>query len=357
MTASRTLAPEELEAFGRELDAIRQEVVSDLGPRDVRHIRRVIRAVRAAELTGRVLLQVGIDPVSFAVGAAALSAAKILENMEVGHNVMHGQYDWTRDPELYGRSYEWDHVCTGDDWRHSHNYEHHTFTNILGKDRDLGYGMLRVDAAQTWHPAALAQPLGALLLAVLFQWGIGGYDLRIDEALAGKRRWRDVLARARPFLSKAAWQLARDYVFYPALAGPNAPRVVAGNLVANGARNVWTFVVIICGHFSDGVRVFHQDEVAHETRAGWYLRQLSGSANLEGGSLFHLFTGHLSHQIEHHLFPDLPASRYPEIAPRVRALCARHGQRYNTGSFARQLGSVVGRIVRHALPTRVAVQQ
>src|SRR5688572_14637099 len=115
-TESRVLPPEQIEAFGRELEEIRREVLADLGARDVAHIRRVIRAVRAAELAGRVLLHVGIDPVSFAVGAAALSAAKILENMEVGHNVMHGQYDWTRDPELDGKTYEWDHVCAGDDW-------------------------------------------------------------------------------------------------------------------------------------------------------------------------------------------------------------------------------------------------
>ena len=66
-------------------------------------------------------------------------------------------------------------------------------------------------------------------------------------------------------------------------------------------------------------------------------------------------TGHLSHQIEHHLFPDLPAHRYPEIAPRVRAICERYGLPYNTGSFGEQFGSVVGRIFRHALPERLRV--
>ena len=351
MTESRTLEREEIEAFGRELESIRQEVVADLGARDVAHIRSVMHAVRVAEIAGRMLLQLGVDPVSFAIGTAALSAAKILENMEVGHNIMHGQYDWTKDPELDGRSYEWDHVCAGEDWRHSHNYEHHTFTNILGKDRDVGYGIVRIDPSQPWHIGALAQPLWALLLALGFQWGIGGYDLRLDEALAGKQSWRKVFGRAGPFLTKAAWQLARDYLFYPALAGPNAARVFAGNLAANGVRNVWTFVVIFCGHFPEGVRVYREDEVATETRADWYLRQLNGSANLEGSRLFHVFTGHLSHQIEHHLFPDLPASRYPEMAPRVRALCAGYGQRYNSGSLLRQFGSVVGRILRHALPS------
>ena len=63
-----------------------------------------------------------------------------------------------------------------------------------------------------------------------------------------------------------------------------------------------------------------------------------------------MLTGHLSHQIEHHMFPDIPAARYPEMAPRVREICSRYEQGYNTGSFRRQLSSVIGRIARLSLP-------
>ena len=84
------------------------------------------------------------------------------------------------------------------------------------------------------------------------------------------------------------------------------------------ARNLWAFTIIFCGHFPDGVAQFTEDEADGESRGHWYLRQLLGSANLTGGRLFHLLTGNLSHQIEHHLFPDLPAHRYAEIAPEVR---------------------------------------
>ena len=347
---SRTLGDAEVDAFGRELDAVRRDVLVDLGARDVAHIRRMIRAVRVAAASGRLLLAGGVGPLSFALGAAALATAKILENMEVGHNVMHGQYDWTGDPELDGRAYEWDHACAAEDWRRTHNFEHHTFTNILGKDRDVGYGIVRIAAEQPWSPWHLGQPLYAALLALGFEWGIGGYDLRLDAWLAGAQSTAELRRRARPFLTKAAWQLGRDYVLFPALAGPNAARVWTGNLVANLARNVWTFAVIFCGHFPEGTRVYLEEEARDERRGAWYLRQLNGSANLEGGRLFHIMTGHLSHQIEHHLFPDLPASRYPEIAPRVRAICARYGQRYNSGSVPRQLASVASRIVRRALP-------
>ena len=349
-SASRPLTREEADALGRELDELRREVSASLGQPDVDHIRAVIRAARWAGAGGRVLLHAGLGPLSFAAGVAALATSKVLENMEVGHNVMHGQYDWTGDPELDSRTYDWDIVCPGDDWRHSHNYEHHTFTNVLGKDRDVGYALLRVSGAQPWHPLYLVQPVSALVLAFIFQWGVALHDLRLDEALTGKQSLRALRARARPFLAKARRQLAKDYLLFPALALWNAPRVLAGNLLANMARNLWTFAVIFCGHFPEGVRVYSEEETRGESRGQWYVRQMNGSANLDGSGLFHLMTGHLSFQIEHHLFPDLPAARYPEIAPRVRDTCARYGQAYHTGPFGRQLGSVVKSIVRHALP-------
>jgi fatty acid desaturase len=353
-TASRELTREEADALGRELDALREELVASLGQADVDHIRRVIRAARYAEAAGRLALHVGLDPVTFAAGVGALALSKILENMEVGHNVMHGQYDWTGDPELDSKAYEWDIACTGDGWRHSHNYEHHTFTNIVGKDRDIGYALLRVSAEQRWRVVYVVQPVSALVLAFIFQWGVGLHDLRLDEALRGEQSLAELRSRARPFLAKAGWQLAKDYALFPGLALWNAPRVLAGNLLANMLRNLWSFAVIFCGHFPEGVRVYKEEESRGETRGQWYARQLNGSANIEGGGLFHLLTGHLSHQIEHHLFPDLPAARYPSIAPRVRAICQRYGQAYNSGSFRKQLGSVIGRIFRHALPSAVA---
>ncbi|MEO7327346.1 MAG: acyl-CoA desaturase [Minicystis sp.] len=353
-TLSKRLSPAQAEAFGAELDALRNETLADLGQRDVDHIRFVLRVVRYAEVGGRLLLHFGIGPVSFALGAAALATSKILENMEVGHNVMHGQYDWTRDPALDARTYEWDIVCPGDDWRHSHNYEHHTFTNVLGRDRDVGYEILRVSDQQAWRPFHVFQPISAALLAMLFQWGVGMHDLRITRTLAGQQSVAELRRRARPFLRKAAWQLGRDYLLFPAIALGNAPRVLLGNAIANLTRNLWTFAVIFCGHFPEGVRIYREDEVEGEQHGDWYLRQLHGSANIEGGKLFHVMTGHLSHQIEHHLFPDIPAARYPEMAPRVRAICARYGQAYNTGSFARQLGSVAAKLVRNALPVAAA---
>ena len=35
------------------------------------------------------------------LGTVALAAAKCVENMELAHNVIHGQWDWMNDPEIH----------------------------------------------------------------------------------------------------------------------------------------------------------------------------------------------------------------------------------------------------------------
>lgn len=123
-----SLTPEQADAFGAELDAIRERVIADLGERDTTYIRKVIKAQRTLEVGGRALLFGGIFPPFWLAGTAMLGIAKILDNMEIGHNIMHGQYDWTGDPALSSKTFEWDNACPSDQWRHSHNYMHHTST-------------------------------------------------------------------------------------------------------------------------------------------------------------------------------------------------------------------------------------
>ncbi len=346
------LTQEQIEQLGRELDELRARIVADLGERDADYIRNIIRTQRGLELAGRALLELGFLPPAWIAGTAALSLSKILDNMEIGHNVMHGQYDWMKDPALDSKRFEWDTACPGDQWRHSHNYMHHTHTNVLGKDRDIGYGILRMSEDQPWRTRDLGNPVYATLLALLFQWGVALHDLEVDRIEAGEISWSDKRDIARAVLRKGRRQLLKDYVMFPLLAGPGAPFTLGGNMTANLARNVWSFMIIFCGHFPAGVEEFSEEEVQDETRGGWYLRQMLGSANLTGGRLFHILSGNLSHQIEHHLFPDIPAHRYAEIATEVREICERYGLPYNAGPLHKQFGSVVAKIVRLALPGR-----
>jgi fatty acid desaturase len=332
-----------LAEFGAELDELYVRTKADLGERDVRYIRRVIRAQRAFEIAGRALLFVPSPP-TWLLGTASLGVSKIIENMEVGHNVMHGQYDFANDPRLSGTTYEWDNVCPSDQWRHSHNFSHHTFTNVRGVDHDLGYRILRVDDRQPWRWYTLFQPLYAGTLALFFQWGVATHDVDPKNVEP---------AKVRGIRRKAVRQVLKDYVLFPLLAGPNALTVLAGNAVANLMRNVWAFSVIFCGHFPDGTETFPPEALENESRGAFYYRQILGSENFEGGWLLHFMSGHLSHQIEHHLFPDIPAHRYPEMSREVRAICERHGIPYNTATLGSQLLTVARKIFRLALPRQL----
>ena len=349
---SLSLSAEQLERLGEEMDAIRQRVLADRGQEDVDYIRGVIRVQRGLEAAGRGLLWAGVFPPAWLAGATALSLSKILDNMEIGHNVMHGQYEWTNDPKLSGKRFEWDTACPADQWRHSHNYMHHTHTNIVGKDRDIGYGVLRMSEDQPWKPYYLGNPVWATLLALFFQYGVALHDLEVERVVEGEVELSEKRDLLKGIWRKVRRQALKDYVFFPALSGPLLAFPLAGNAAANAVRNVWAFTIIFCGHFPEGTHEFSEEETEDETRGQWYRRQLLGSANLSGGRLFHILAGNLSFQIEHHLFPDLPANRYEEISVEVKEVCERYGLPYNVGPLHRQFGSVVRKICRLALPGR-----
>jgi NADPH-dependent stearoyl-CoA 9-desaturase len=348
------LTPEDIEAIGRELDAIRDDVIAKRGEPDAAHIRRMIKVQRGLELGSRAVLLFSLFPPAWLLGTAGLSVAKILDNMEIGHNILHGQYDWMRDPKIHSSTWEWDSASPAAQWKHSHNELHHRYTNVIGKDNDLGYGIMRVDEDQRWHPIFLAQPLWNFVNACFFQYGIAAYDLELGRNLQTKARRRDPKFRAalKQVRRKIGKQVLKDYVLHPALSGPSFLHTVAANATANLIRNLWTHSVIMCGHFPSGVETFEKSSIEGETRGEWYLRQMLGSANIDGGPLLHLMTGNLSHQIEHHLFPDLPSSRYAEIAPKIKDIFQRYGLSYTSGPLPRQVGSAWLKVIRLSLPNR-----
>ncbi|HEX3796164.1 MAG TPA: acyl-CoA desaturase [Acidimicrobiales bacterium] len=346
------LTDAQLDALGVELDALRAQVVSTLGAEDVKYIRRVIRTQRWAEVVGRASLFLGFLPPFWVAGAAALSLSKILDNMEIGHNILHGQYDWTNDPALASTTFEWDSSCPAKGWQRYHNYLHHTNTNITNKDRDLGYSVIRISAETPWSPANLGNPLYALGLALIFDHGIMLHDADFGDVKRGTKTKEEAMTSLKNGLRKSGKLAFRDYIMWPAFTGPLFLSTLAANAVANLVRNVWAFAIIFCGHFPSGVLEFTEAECENESRGHWYFRQMLGSGNISGGRLFHIMSGNLSFQIEHHLFPDIPARRYQQIAPQVREICERYGIPYNTGRMSRQFGSVIAKIFRFALPGR-----
>jgi fatty acid desaturase len=410
------LTPEQIEAIGREFDELHDQVKADLGERDATYIRSMIDLQRRLALIGRGLLLFSRFRPAWVLGTASLSVAKILENMEIGHNVLHGQWDWMNDPVINSKVWDWDTASTADAWRHSHNYVHHTYTNIRGLDKDLGYEIMRIDPHQPWHPVYLLQPLYNLVLMAFFEWGVATHDMDFDAIRAGEKSKEEILKDLKGMATKARTQIAKDYIAWPLLSGlvmtgidvaiaaaggdlkafdgnskPRTRREAARRRVegavgkarrkapgsddtllrqliarrsfrepvrrtfwadfsANIVRNVWSHAIIFCGHFPDQTYTFSKAETEDESPGARYVRQLIGAANIDGGPMFHVMSGNLSYQVEHHLYPDMPSTRYGEIAPKVREICERYELPYNTGPFFQQWGMVMRTIARLAFP-------
>jgi fatty acid desaturase len=391
------LTDEQIEAIGKEFDALHDEVFEDLGERDAKYIHGMIDLHRRLALLGRVLLVGSRYRPMWLAGTATLSLAKILENMEIGHNVMHGQWDWMNDPVINSSAWDWDSASTAEAWKHSHNYIHHTYTNIRGKDKDLGYEIMRIDPHQKWHPVYLAQPFYNLVLAAFFEWGVASHDLDFDAIRKGDKPKEKVRREVKGMIGKARTQIMKDYIAFPVLSGllntgvdlalaaagverddgrsrrrrlrekVRKPSLLgqlierksfrqpfrttlSADFTANIVRNVWAYGIIFCGHFPDQTYTFSQEETDDESRGARHVRQLLGAANIEGGPLFHVISGNLGYQVEHHLYPDMPSTRYGEIAPRVREICEKYELPYNTGPLWKQLGMVQRTILRLAFP-------
>src|ERR1044071_3785452 len=340
------LSEQQIDELGRIFDRMHDEVYESLGDRDRRYIVAMIELHRRLAVLGRVLLFGSRFWPAWILGTAFNSAAKILENMEIGHNVLHGQWDWMNDPQIHSSTWDWDTASTAEAWKHSHNYIHHTYTNIRGKDKDLGYEIMRIDPHQKWHPVYLLQPIYNVLLMLLFEWGVAFHDLDLEALRAGEKSRDEVVKELKGIAGKARTQIVKDYIAWPLVSAVIAGTVhtaadellerrrtrglrgrlkrrrkeplpttmlrngartfratLWANVTANIVRNVWSHAIIFCGHFPDQTYVFSAHEVENESRGAWYVRQLIGAANIEGSPLFHVASGNLGYQVEHHLFP------------------------------------------------------
>jgi fatty acid desaturase len=346
------LTEADVEALGRELDAIRRDIEESRGEHDAAYIKKAIRLQRGLAVGGRAALFASSFPPAWVAGTTMLGLAKIIENMELGHNVIHGQWDWMNDPEVHSSAWEWDTACPSEQWKHSHNFVHHKYTNVVGKDDDVGYGILRVTRDQKWHPVYLAQPITNAMLATFFQYAVALHDLNIADIRRGKKDKRTTLRQLKQIGRKVGRQTGKDYLLFPLLSGPQFLSTLTANATANLMRNLWSYTVIFCGHFPDGAEKFTVEQFENETQAEWYLRQMLGSANFKAGPLMAFMSGNLCYQIEHHLFPDLPSNRYAEMSVRVRALCEKYELPYTTGTLQHQYMQTLRTLWKLSLPDR-----
>ena len=338
-----------LERFGRAIDAIRERAEARVGAEDVSRVRKLNRFSRTMEVLGRVLIHVSIEPVGFLLGVGALWLHKQLQATEIGHTALHGAYDRLPGAEEFNsRSFSWDTPIDEESWRHGHNVRHHQYTNVAGRDPDIHFGFARLTEHTPWSPRNNRQlPFMLVVLAPNFTFLMnmhftGLFDLYFGN---GRPEQFDVISDRSPKTVKEVHRKAlrkyvpyylKNYVLFPALAGPMFWKVLLGNWMAETMRDLYSAATIYCGHVGEHVAAYPEGTRAHG-RGEWYALQVEATHNFEVSRPVSVLCGGLDRQIEHHLFPRLSPERLREVAPEVRAVCAAHGVTYRTDTWGRTL--------------------
>ncbi len=344
----------QIAAFGRELDALKAEIEAQLGEKDAQYIQNIGKLSRRMEIAGRTLLQLSFDPFTFSLGVGALFVHKALELMEIGHPALHGCYDGLPGCEKYDAAkFKWESPVDEESWKKVHNVRHHQFTNIEGKDPDMNFAMLRLSARVPYRYAHLMQPVSNLLTFLGFGTALqlhvtGMLDIYVQNGqlqVLSDRKPATIAKQNKIFARKMFKYYAREYLFFPMLAGPFAGKVFLGNLLSEVMRDTWAGAIIYCGHV--GARDYPAG-TEPQTRAHWYAMQAEGARDCDVPEWVSILCGALDKQIEHHLFPRLPPNRLREITPRVRAICAKYGIEHRFDSWPATLGNVFAELTKLA---------
>jgi fatty acid desaturase len=183
----------------------------------------------------------------------------------------------------------------------------------------------------------------------------GGGPVPSDPSTADARSDESYLSAFNPLTSEGRLFLRKCILPYASLRfaaipaafsvlGPTAAlSVLSNSLMAEAMTNVHTFVIIATNHAGDDLYRF---ESQGRGRGEYYLRQILSSVNFRtGGDLNDFLHGFLNYQIEHHLYPDLPPRQYQKLAPKVKAVCEKHGIPYVQQSVFKRVGQLVGVMV------------
>jgi fatty acid desaturase len=338
-----------LRRFGEALDAIRVRVEAKVGAEDLAHVRRVEFFSRAMELIGRALIHVSFEPISFALGVSALFLHKQLQATEIGHTALHGAYDQIEGAHDYqSKTYRWELPIDEESWRYGHNVRHHGNTNVAGRDPDIHFGVVRLTEQTPYHRSHRFQlPMLLFVIAPNFAFMMNAHFTGLIDFYFGngrpeefdfikERSAKTAIETHKKAFRKYARYYAKEYVFFPLLAGPFFWKVILGNWLAEVLRDIYSAATIYCGHVGGDVASYPEGTRA-KGRGAFYAMQVEASNNFEVSYPLSLLCGALDRQIEHHLFPRLPTNRLREIAPEVRAACEAHGVTYKTASWGKTL--------------------
>jgi fatty acid desaturase len=351
------------EAFLRDIQALRRELQASLGEDDLAHLRKFESWGRAATAIGALTCWMGPNPVSAAALALGRSTRWILM-----HHIGHRGYDrvpgveprYTSSVFAEGkrRMLDWADWMTPEAWKFEHNVLHHANTGEEG-DPDL------IERNTEWIHS-LPKPARWAIFAILTAtWRESYYAPATMEALMTSKNGRKpTTAELYREVTKQCYlpYAAVDLALFPALFLPLGPfaalSALANSVLADFLSNAHTFLVVGPNHTADDLYRF--DGPSRST-AEHVVRQVVSSCNYAIGSdhgrygdlvdYAHLF---LNYQIEHHLFPDVPMLAYKRIAPKVRAICEKHGVPYVQESVFQRFGKMARVFVGEAKMRRDA---
>lgn len=335
----------DLDAFTRDIEALKADLDAARGLEDAAHLRRIRRAARSFQIAGWALAWFP-NPFS----PVLLSLSRTLRWTCIAHHTLHRGYDKVpglKDRETsrafakgWRRWLDWPDVLAPDAWAREHNQLHHY---RLGEVHDPDVVELNTATLQR-----VPRPVGWLgALASMFVWkhfyyapnnlrllaqqrlgprGDGTDEERVDFRMLDPRDERGALSWKRSLGPYGLWA----FVGMPLLFLPLGPlaigSAVLNSLLAELLTNLHTFLVVVPNHAGGDVYRF---EGRTRSRGEFYVRQVAGSVNFRtGGDVRDALHGWLNYQIEHHVFPDMTMRQYQLAQPRLRAICEAHGVPY-----------------------------
>jgi fatty acid desaturase len=223
---------------------------------------------------------------------------------------------------LIGLSFGW--------WVPKHN-AHHAHPNELGRDPDIGEGVvLASSGAPGDGPGPLASwlarwqaplffPLMLLRSCGLHVLGIGRLAQRRDRASAVEASL--IVLHAAAYLTVVLWVLS-------------PLKALAFVAVQQGVFSVYLGISFAPNH--KGMPI-----IESATAAGFARRQVVTARNVRGGWFTTLMLGGLNYQIEHHLFESMPRPNLPRVQGLVRDFCIAADLGYCEDSFVGSFRQIV----------------
>ncbi len=344
------------QGFATEIEALYQKLKADIGPEDLRHLKKIERWGRLCSAVGYGTAWMIPNPIS----AFLISQGNVTRWSMMAHHVCHRGYDKVPDvPKRYQSKFfaqgwrrflDWPDWLVPNAWAYEHNTLHHYHTGeVLDPDvledrvrlmREIRFPrffkhLVAFAFASTWKLSYYAPNTLWMLQQRESRLGREALHARIKghkpAIFHGAKLWWPFHKTGAQFWLRclAPYSLLRfgllPLLFLP-IGAWAAVNVLINSVLAEWITNLHTFLIIVPNHSGDDVYRF---DGGIEDKAQFYLRQTVGSVNYTGGTDFKDFMqGWLNYQIEHHLWPDLPMLKYQQAQPEVQAICEKYGVPY-----------------------------